>query len=388
MGNSIRRTTTAAALALGCLTITGPALGLTTTHSTAPTHGAVSPDRVPNGFKANSLSWLSPQRGFVLGTGRCSGSRCARVIGTLDAGSTWKVVGYVPTPVVKSGRHRSGVAEVRFGTRQIGWAFAPQLWMTTDGGASWAQQSLPGNGQQVLDLAAGPHATYMVVSQCRYQRGNCGKPLTLWRSPNREPGTWLQVHVDLPSNYVADVSVNGTTVYVIDEQLEAGTPAKFYVSTDGRTFNPLTSPCDHSQDLALVQAVPTSATDVDVLCVGDPGMSEAVKSVYRSADNGATFTSAGKTGFDGIQSQLAASPSGNLAVTSESDGSFIYINDGGGTHWDMPVAKGDGGAGWNDITYVNDKTAWVVYAPAAFPVGTGLLYVTHDAGQSWSSVTL
>lgn len=387
MGNSIRRTTTAAALALGCLTITGPALGLTTTHSTQATQGAVSPDRVPGGFKANSLSWLSTQRGFVLGTGRCSGSPCARVIGTTDAGSTWKVIGNVPTPVVKANRMRHGVGEVRFGTRQIGWAFAPQLWMTTDGGATWTQQALPGGARQVLSLAAGPSATYAVMSPCGYMKGICGKPLSVWRSPNREPGTWLQVKIDMPPNFAADVAVYGTSVYVIDDQLLFGNPTKFYVSTDGRTFSPITSPCDQTQDLALLQAVPTSASDVAVLCDGNPGMSQAVKKVYLSTDNGTTFTSAGTMGYNGIQAQLAVSPSGNLAVASWSDGSFIYINDAGGTHWDMPVGLGDGGAGWNDITYVNNKTAWVVYSPVTGFPGNGVLYVTHDAGQSWAPVT-
>ena len=44
-------------------------------------------------------------------------------------------------------------------------------------------------------------------------------------------------------------------------------------------------------------------------------------------------TFAGRTGLLGIAAELAASPSGNLAVASCSDGSFLYINDGHGEAW-------------------------------------------------------
>ena len=48
---------------------------------------------------------------------------------------------------------------------------------------------------------------------------------------------------------------------------------------------------------------------------------------------------------------------------------------------------GDGGAGWNDITYVSNTRAWVVYAPADSS-GMGQLWTTRDGGQHWSPVTL
>jgi hypothetical protein len=92
-------------------------------------------------------------------------------------------------------------------------------------------------------------------------------------------------------------------------------------------------------------------------------------------------------GLFGIQAQLAASPSGNLAVASWSDGSFIYINDTHATAWSMVEGIGDGGAGWNDISYVSNTTAWVVYGPADFS-NIGQVWVTHDSGQHWAPAKL
>src|SRR5581483_6481929 len=121
------------------------------------------------------------------------------------------------------------------------------------------------------------------------------------------------------ANVVADVAVHGSTVYVVDNQLLHGKPDKFYASTDGVHFAPRPAPCSHAQDLALLQAVPMSATRVALLCDGNPGFSKAVKTVYVSADTGKTHRYAGMTGLFGIQAELAASPAGNLAVAASSD---------------------------------------------------------------------
>ena len=74
-------------------------------------------------------------------------------------------------------------------------------------------------------------------------------------------------------------------------------------------------------------------------------------------------------------------------MASWSDGSFIYINDTHKKSWTMVEGISDGGAGWNDITYVSNTRAWVVYAPADSS-GMGQLWATRDGGQHWSPVTL
>jgi len=126
-----------------------------------------------------------------------------------------------------------------------------------------------------------------------------------------------------------------------------------------------------------------------LFCVGNagsPAPGDATKSVYTSANTGTTDTYAGATGPAGVTAQLAASPSGNLAVAALSAGSFLYINDTHQQAWTM--VKGlSTSAGWNDITYVTNSQAWVVYRPADLR-GTGQLWTTHDAGLHWSVAKL
>ena len=63
-------------------------------------------------------------------------------------------------------------------------------------------------------------------------------------------------------------------------------------------------------------------------------------------------------------------------------GSFLYINDTHGRAWTRVAAVSDGGGGevWNDLIYVTNTQAWVVYGPTD-TTGPGQLWDTHDAGR-------
>jgi photosystem II stability/assembly factor-like uncharacterized protein len=340
---------------------------------------------VPASFKAVSITWQTQEQGWVLGLAPCGakGKTCTEVISTSDAGATWTEAGTIPAPIPPAGNATTGVTEIRFDTPATGWAFAPDLYRTTNGGRTWTREPVPGAGsKQVLALAATSTAAYAVTSPCAYETGTCGGGLSVWRTGTLAKESWVKTSLTLPMSYLANLSAFGSTVYADTTTLGSN---YLYASTDGGVkFASRPVPCQASQDIQLLQAVATSASRVDLLCDGNPGLSEAIKSVYRSANTGKTDSSAGTMGPYGIEAQLAVSPSGNLAVASSSDGSFIYINDSGGTGWSMPVGFGDGGLGWNDIVYVTDNEAWVVYSPGNDPDSLGKVLVTHDGGRHWN----
>jgi photosystem II stability/assembly factor-like uncharacterized protein len=342
---------------------------------------------VSAGFKANSITWASPKQGWVLGTAPCGRQTCTQVIGTTDGAKTWGLLGTVNAPIAQIGDPtRPGITEIRFSTPKVGWAFRPKLFRTTDGGKSWASTPIPGRGKQVLDLASNATEAYAVVSNCKWMMGLCGKqPLSFWRTNTLTGSSWLRIPLSLPIYIAANVAVFGKTVYVVDPQ--PGATDKFYASTDGRHFSARPVPCNKTPDIHLVQVVPSSKTDVALLCVGNPGFSKADKFVFRSTNRGKTDTYAGTMSPYGFQSELAVSPSGNLAVASSSDGSFIYINDSHKTAWTTRVAYSDGGRGWNDIAYITNREAWVVYSPVDYFSGIGKLFVTRDGGRTWYLAT-
>jgi photosystem II stability/assembly factor-like uncharacterized protein len=381
-----RAARTAAAIAMTCAAALVPGTALAGSGGPA---ASGSSGAVPTGFKANADTWLTAQRGWLLGAAPCGTATCSDVLGTTDGGTSWHLDGTVGAPIASLGQGTQGITEVRFVTPSVGWAFGigAFLFQTTNGGKTWTRMPIPGGAKQVLNLAAGPAGTYAVTSYCIVGKALCPQPLGFWRTATQTGSTWTRIPLDLPKNDMADVAVLGKTVYVVDNQLYFGGADKLYASTDGLHFAARPAPCSHAQDLALFQAVPISATHVALLCDGNPGFSKAVKTVYLSANTGKTDTYAGQMGLFGIQAQLTVSPSGNLAVASWSDGSFIYINDTHKTAWTMAEGFGDGGAGWNDISYVSNTEAWVVYGPADFS-DIGQVWVTRDGGQHWAPVTL
>ncbi|MGD0083016.1 MAG: hypothetical protein ABSD78_07440 [Acidimicrobiales bacterium] len=421
---SIRRTTRGVgvavlgvALALGGATATAaagtqPKSRPDTRPATRPPVGAVPTATVPEGFKANSITWLSPKQGWVLGTAPCGTKMCSDVIGTTNGAKSWSLVGRVNTPIALSGsKTKKGVTEIRFATAEVGWAFGPDLYRTTNGGRTWASMPIPGQGTQLLDLAANSTNVYALTSPCKWATF-CRQASSFWRTATLTGSSWILV-MQLPSisfEPFTDIAVYGQTVYVVvpgggyggptegsvstgplqQPPRDGGAPNELFASTDGRHFSSRPVPCSPFPPYALFQAVPTSATDVALLCDGNHTFSGAQKFVYLSANTGRTDTYVGAMDEVGAVAELAVSPSGNLVAAAWGpDSTVIYINDTHETTWTMVINKSDGGLGFNDIVYVTDEEAWVVYAPAdAGPAALGQVFVTHDGGQHWSLAAL
>jgi photosystem II stability/assembly factor-like uncharacterized protein len=354
----------------------------------APSAGvaASSASALPAKFRAAATTWSSASQGWLLGSAPCGTNSCATLAGTTDGGTTWDLAGHLSVPVADSGTPAdTGVSGIQFSSASVGWAFGPQLFRTGNGGKTWAQLTIPGHGHQVLALAATADGVYAVVSPCKQYAMSCqATTLSLWRAGSLTGQSWTKIPAQLPVNDTASIASFAGTIYLVDP----GIPGTLDASTDGQHFSTRRIPCNTSLDVGLAEVAPTSATHVALLCDGNPGISKATKTVYRSVNTGQTYTSAGTTGALGIDAELAASTSGHLLVASWANGSWMYLNSTGQKKWSTPLALGDGGAGFNDLTFASSTVAWVVYGPVTmFPDDFGKLYVTRDGGANWKLVT-
>jgi hypothetical protein len=342
----------------------------------------------PAGFRAQSISFVSPKLGWMLGAAPCGGLTCATVVHTTNGGATWSQVGTVGAPITFE--RESGVTEIRFADDLHGWAFEPGMWSTSDGGVRWTREAPPGDGRLVLGLAADSQVVYAVVSTCRLNR-ECDAPATLWQTTPGQ-GSWTQAPVTLPvftGFDLATLSLHGTVAYLaVPAGLFANPsvePDVLDVTLDGQTWTSQPDPCDPSNGETLTSLVAITDAKVALLCQGNIGFGKAEKRILRSSDNAQTTHDAGTLSLWGITSQLAGRPDGTIAVSSYSIGSWIYLNTGGQS-WTTSADLGDGGQGWNDILYVTDTVGFVVHGPAACcgDHGPGELWVTLDGGVTWA----
>src|SRR5207245_3566156 len=67
---------------------------------------------MPPGFRAQSVSWVSPAHGWMLGVAPCGQTTCTTVDGTTDGGATWNKLGTLNAPLILE--QGNGITEVRF----------------------------------------------------------------------------------------------------------------------------------------------------------------------------------------------------------------------------------------------------------------------------------
>jgi photosystem II stability/assembly factor-like uncharacterized protein len=375
----------AAATAVLSAALVFPAVAQAVPAAGAPAAAAARAAAVPKQFRAAAMSWLSGRRGWLLGSVPCGAKSCADVLATSDGGTSWSLAGAVGTVIATQATPPDvGVGGVAFATSSVGWAYGPALFRTVSGGKSWHAATIPGKGHQVLAMASSSAATYAVVSPCKEFALHCSGKLSFWRTSGLTGTAWTHIPLTLQGSGTPDIATFGRAVYVVVPNF----PSPFYFSANGQTFAARRPPCRPVKQSALVQVVPTSATGLALLCLGQPQIGMAVKTVYRSGDTGKTDTSAGTTSAPGIDAELAASPSGNLLVGAWAAGSVIYLNDTHGTKWTTALILGAGPV-FNNLQYVTSKVAWVVWEPVTVSSGNlGEVYVTRDGGQHWSRATI
>ncbi len=381
------------------------ALGLTGV-GTAAASPSSGPQPQPAG--ANSITWVSPTQGWVLGQWACakgSSKVCTQVLGTVNDGKTWKLLSTLPVTIAAArpgGVSIPGISEITFANAKDGWVYGPPMYRTVNGGKTWTAMRLPGGAKQMYQIVPTPAGFYGMTSACQGGANpQCeAKGLSLWKI-GLTGSTWTKLYHTLPFNVTLGTYLTalGKTVYVVDGDMKTLGKGTFLVSTDsGARFAARTSPCSTAppQDSEMKMAVPQNATTVFMLCVGNPGMSMAMMSVYKSSNNGKTdrfdgqITSPGIAPFAwGIYAQLAVSPTGNLAVAASSDGTFMYIKVNKMTSWVFRIAFSEvASPGWNDLAWITGTEAWAVYSPVHEPVPLGQLFHATKAFAKYTTITL
>ena len=367
----------------------GPAstTGRSASNSSAPGETSAGPAAgtpvgpVPAGFAATSVTWVSADEAFVLGTAPCAHAPCSSIARTRNRGASWTAL---PAPAVPVGAPgQAGVVwGIRFAAPGHGFVFGDGLWETTDGGQRWSRVTTPFGS--VLSLAIVPGQVLVLVARCT-PGGGCdrygflvGRPLGggIWTAVAKAAVTSLIDPDDLSATQAGvAAAVIGSDVIVI----RPGRP--------GFALHPI--PCPSTAQASSVAV--TSPAGLAILCTGEGYTGHTIKQVYVSDDDGAHWALAGRPSPDGDAGTLAATTTGRLAIATESAASWLFYSPDAGASWRITGTWDDGGSGWADLGFTTAADGVVVHGPADSDGNStqrpGQLLLTGDAGATWYPVS-
>jgi len=334
------------------------------------------------GFQPASTGFISPARGFVLGTGPCGlGQVCrARLAGTTDGGVHWHRIASPDVPVGDRGLgHGAWVTDVTFASSRIGWLYGYGLWVTRDGGAHWWKLPL---GGWVEDIAASSGRAYAVVEPAR---GGIGSELfttpvgtNAWKRVGTFAGYYLQ-------NWSGGFAVLGRSAWF-------GTASAVWTTADGRHWHMYPFACAGAY-YGLAGIAAASPARVRFLCINTAEFNTAEEGieVMASTDGGKTEHLAGrKAPVTGDGGAIAVPPGDARLInfdTTVGAPSWIGRSADGGKTWKQ-VAFFPRGGSWDSLSYVSATVGWVVLGRLSRGGVTGLLLRTTDAGRSWHKVNV
>ena len=353
--------------------------------TTSPSSGAPAPagGPVPAGMAATSVTFVSADEAFVLGTAPCSHAPCTSIVRTLNRGASWRGL---PAPVVPLGQPQNGSAAavwgIRFATPSHGFVFGTGLWETTDGGEHWAKAASPAGSILSLEVIDGQ--VLAVTAPCSSSSG-CGTA-SLMRRPVGG-GSWQQVtQLHVSGGFDDLIATQARVAAILD-----GTSV--VVTADGgQTTSTGATPCT-SQGVAYATSVAvTGPESLALLCSGDAAMGSVSKTIYVSNDLGQHWTkAAGAPPRGGDPISLAGATPGQLVVSAASGASWLYYSGNGAAQWGSAYEVGDGGAGFNDLGFTTTSDGVVVYGPALTDGNgegrPGHLLLTSNGGASWQAVS-
>jgi hypothetical protein len=316
---------------------TPPPAAASAAASPSPASTPSSPSAsVRPGFAASDVSFVSAQRGWVLGSGQ--------LLTTGDGALSWTAL---PAPP-------AGVNHLRFATSSDGyaWITGGALWLTTDGAASWQHGRLG----QVLSLETASGWVWAIAGQQPYP--------DVWRAP---VGSTAWTNLGFTPDRTATLLVHGPTAYVTGQQGAGPIPPSVEVYTGTQPGRHLAVPCPTSLPVPYVAL--GASTDGSLVLICDvEGQPAGHDLAYVSTGGGAGWTAS---------TAPPAWSNGVTAITGKrfSWDSGVLVSSGGA--WTVALAGPRGG--FSLIGFETDQQG------VALSAG-GALWITRDGGSTWSQV--
>jgi len=326
------------------------------------------------GLSPASVTFVSADDGWVLGTGTCSSGPCAAMARTVDGGRTWAAVPAPGASIVPGpDQGASGVSGLRFADTRNGWAFGPDLWATHDGGTTWARLTIPGLAADAavaaLETAGGTvHAVVFDGGGYRVASSPVGA----------DDFRLAQVRVPVGAGPVPSVQLvlSGAAGWLLENDRTVVAGARL-VNGGWVAWQP---PCAGVVGPAFLAA--SGPTELAAAC--DVGLwgTPAGDHLYLSHDGGSSFVESSTAVPVQLAAQVAAaSPSVVVVAGSDSTGARLVATFDGGRTWTVVALLG--AVTIRDLGFTSAEQGVVITTSAGAPAG---LLMTRDGGRTWRAV--
>jgi len=356
-----------------------PAASASATAGSGSSSAAPDGGPVPAGFAAASVTFVSADEAFVLGTAPCAKAPCTSILRTLNRGGSWRGL---PAPVAPLAAQAevSGPAVwgIRFANPSDGFVFGNGLWETTDGGERWSAAPSPRGSIESLEVI--DDQVLAVISPCS-PNGGCAQQGELERRP-LDGGAWQAV---TPVSGRGAIATQARVAALLDGD------GVVVTGNGGISIVAHSGPCSTAGLEAPESIAVTGPTSLAVLCAGDGAAGSVDKTVFVSDDLGLRWTTAGSPARGGDPQEMSAGSTAQLTVAAASGASMLYYSADGGARWDTAYYAGDGGLGFNDLGFTTPSNGVVVYGPVLSDSNAegrpGRLLLTSNGGASWQAVS-
>jgi hypothetical protein len=351
-------------------------------------------------FHPLSVTFVSSEQGWALGTGGCRGRVCLELFETTDAGRSWSprplpaaLVATGPA-IAKGGSTQLADGEfldIRFADPRDGWIYgdttgsSPTVWSTHDGGTVWREtrpRSLGPRGR-IFDLEAAAGGAYLLGlnGAGRVVVARAAASGDRWRILSTPP-------LGSPAGGGAQggaLVLQGSTGWIVEGN-DRGTTGSARLDASGR-WVAWTPPCAAVGGSFAVPAAANPSSLVAVCVMGGfafplskaapPGATLHSSWLYVSSDGGETFVAGPE--LHGGGGGALATPAPGVVLLGGAQGLSESLD--GGRHWST-VYHGN-------LVYLGFTTPTQGVGITGSPGGatnTTRLIMSYDGGRHWKQV--
>ncbi|MGA2528957.1 MAG: hypothetical protein ABSG36_07310 [Acidimicrobiales bacterium] len=326
---------------------------------------------IPKDFQPGSFTAVSLDEWWLLGTARCGSGFgvCDSILRTTDGGANFAGIASPPVSA-------TDVTQLRFANALDGYAFDPELWETTNGGANWTK--IPTRGP-VTQLEAADGEAYALGCTA----ANC--PGTeLLRAAIGSLG-WQRVPTPIPLSNDPNLALNRKRLYLLAGEINPSRARAFLLYSDNKAarFTTRVDPCS----AVLGGSVAAAADGTSSIWAACPTGTEA--ETWQSVD-GATSWAAKQGGFPNSVQLAAASSSIALASRSQAKTGIppdaLERTTNGGRSFSVVLSESAFHVAW--IGFSDAMRAYALFESDDLGAMTTRLYESEDAGATWNLVVI